>query len=189
MYPHRCLLKLIFEMPEAEAFCLLVRLMKGYQLRQLFCPEMPGLHLHLHQYDRLVEDHLPAVHVHLARQGLRSHMYATQWFLTFFAYKFPMSLVLRIFDIVIAEGLEAILRFGVAGMKKNAEAILELEFEKCLDFLQNGLFDVYKVFDSLKLSRINGRCQAVAQCRRRFWVGLNLDIVPTISLLTHTPLS
>ena len=72
-------------------------------------------------------------------------MYASQWFLTLFAYKFPMSMVVRIVDIVVAEGLEAILRFGVALMKKNAETVLELEFEKCLDFLQTGLFDVYKV--------------------------------------------
>jgi ecotropic viral integration site 5 protein len=132
-------------MPEAEAFCLLVRLMKGYRLRQLFLPEMPGSHLHLYQYDRLIEEHLPAVHVHLARQGVRSNMYASQWFLTLFAYKFPMNLVVRILDIVIAEGLESILRFGVAVMKKNAETLLELEFEKCLDFLQTGLFDIYKV--------------------------------------------
>jgi hypothetical protein len=132
-------------MPEPEAFCLLVRLMKGYFLRQLFLPEMPGLHLHLYQYDRLIEEHLPAVHVHLTRQGVRSNMYASQWFLTLFAYKFPMSMVLRIVDVVVAEGLEAILRFGVAVMKKNAETILELEFEKCLEFLQIGLFDVYKV--------------------------------------------
>jgi len=54
-------------------------------------------------------------------------------------------MVVRIFDVVIAEGLEAILRFGVALMKRNAETLLELEFEKCLDFLQTGIFDVYKV--------------------------------------------
>lgn len=133
-------------MPEEESFCLLVRLMKGYSVRQLFLPEMPGLHLRLYQYDRLIEEHLPAVHVHLARHGVRSHMYASQWFLTLFAYKFPLSMVVRIFDIVVAEGLEAILRFGVAVMKRNAETVLELEFEKCLEFLQTGLFDVYKVF-------------------------------------------
>jgi len=148
-------------MPEPEAFCLLVRLMKGYHLRQLFLPEMPGLHLHLYQYDRLIEEHLPAVHVHLARQGVRSHMYASQWFLTFFAYKFPMPMVLRIVDVVVAEGLEAILRFGVAVMKKNAETILELEFEKCLEFLQAGLFDVYKVWTQSDYSNFakmtNGR--------------------------------
>jgi len=119
--------------------------MKGYSVRQLFLPEMPGLHLRLYQYDRLVEEHLPAVHVHLARHGIRSHMYASQWFLTLFAYKFPLSMVVRIFDIVVAEGLEAILRFGVAVMKRNAETVLELEFEKCVEFLQTGLFDVYKV--------------------------------------------
>lgn len=128
--------------------------MKGYQLRQLFLPEMPGLHLHLYQYDRLIEEHLPAVHVHLSRQGVRSHMYASQWFLTLFAYKFPMSMVVRIVDIVVAEGLEAILRFGVALMKRNAETVLELEFEKCLDFLQTGLFDVYKVGNIAQMALI-----------------------------------
>ena len=146
-------------MPEAEAFCLLVRLMKGYHLRQLFLPEMPGLHLHLYQYDRLIEEHLPAVHVHLARQGIRSHMYASQWFLTLFAYKFPMSIVVRILDIVIAEGLEAVLRFGVAVMKRNAETVLEMEFEKCLDFLQTGLFDVYKVISSMVFLLLTAGCQ------------------------------
>ena len=55
-------------------------------------------------------------------------------------------MVLRIVDVVVAEGLEAILRFGVAVIKKNAETILELEFEKCLEFLQTGIFDVYKVW-------------------------------------------
>ena len=76
----------------------------------------------------------------LAREVLLSKRY-----LTFFAYKFPLSIVVRIVDIVVAEGLAAILRFGVALMKRNAETVLELEFEKCLDFLQTGLFDVYKV--------------------------------------------
>ena len=60
-------------------------------------------------------------------------------------------MVMRIFDVVIAEGLEAILRFGVAVMKKNAETVLELEFEKCMEFLQTGLFDVYKVLRPLSL--------------------------------------
>src|SRR5271170_4740278 len=130
-------------MPEAEAFCLLVRLMKGYHLRKLFLPEMPGLLLHLYQYDRLIEEHLPAVHVHLSRQGVRSSMYASQWFLTLFAYKFPLQIVMRIYDIVIAEGIEAILRFGVALMKKNADLILSLEFDAVLTFLKEKIFDYY----------------------------------------------
>ncbi|KAJ8102595.1 rab-GTPase-TBC domain-containing protein [Lipomyces tetrasporus] len=134
---------LILNMNEEEAFCLLVDLMKIYTLRDLFLPDMPGLHIRLYQFDRIIEDTLPAVHVHLARQGVLSSMYASQWFLTFFAYKFPLPIVLRIFDIVVAEGLEAILRFGVALLRRNADAVVNLEFDALVYFLKNGLFDVY----------------------------------------------
>ncbi|KAK9341660.1 rab-GTPase-TBC domain-containing protein [Lipomyces starkeyi] len=134
---------LILNMKEEEAFCLLVDLMKIYTLRDLFLPDMPGLHVKLYQFDRIIEDTLPAVHVHLARQGVLSSMYASQWFLTFFAYKFPLPIVLRIFDIVVAEGLEAILRFGVALLRRNVDAIVNLEFDALVNFLKNGLFDVY----------------------------------------------
>lgn len=49
-------------MPEEEAFCLLVRLMNKYGLRDLFISGMPGLHLHLYQFERLLEDFEPALH-------------------------------------------------------------------------------------------------------------------------------
>lgn len=134
---------LLLCMKEEEAFCLLVVLMKTYSLRDLYLPEMPGLHIKLYQFDRILEDTVAPVYVHLARQGVLSSMYASQWFLTFFAYKFPLPIVLRIFDIVVAEGLEAILRFGVALMRRNAETILQLEFDALLGFLKDRLFDVY----------------------------------------------
>ncbi|KAK9474311.1 rab-GTPase-TBC domain-containing protein [Dipodascopsis tothii] len=134
---------LLLCMREEEAFGLLVALMRSYALRDLYLPEMPGLHIKLYQFDRILEDTLPSVYVHLARQGVLSSMYASQWFLTFFAYKFPLPMVLRIFDIVVAEGLEAILRFGIALMRRNADAIMQLDFDALLHFLKDRLFDVY----------------------------------------------
>lgn len=56
--------------------------MQDYDLRSFFAPDMDGLTLRLYQYDRLVEDNLPSVAIHLQRQGVQSHMYATQWFMT-----------------------------------------------------------------------------------------------------------
>lgn len=62
---------------EAEAFGLFVRLMKGYGLRKMYLPEMPGLMLMLYQFDRLLEENSPQLYNHLTRQGVRSSMYAT----------------------------------------------------------------------------------------------------------------
>lgn len=132
-------------MPEEEAFTLFVRLMSHYHLRDLFVAEMPGLHLHLYQFSRLLEDFEPAVYCHLNRRGVQPQLYATQWFLTLFAYRFPLQLVLRIYDLIIAEGLEgAILKFGIVLMQKNAVKLLEMrDMAELTTFLKERLFDVY----------------------------------------------
>lgn len=132
-------------MDEAEAFGLLVKLMNKYGLRDMFVQDMPGLHLHLFQFERLLEDLEPALYCHLRRRGLTPQLYATQWFLTLFAYRFPLQLVLRIYDLIFEEGLEStILRFGVAIMRRNSEALLGMKDMTSLSqFVKEKLFDVY----------------------------------------------
>ncbi|KAL8708511.1 MAG: hypothetical protein Q9225_007588 [Loekoesia sp. 1 TL-2023] len=136
---------LLFNMPEEEAFCLLVRLMNHYQLRDMFIQDMPGLHLHLYQFERLLEDFEPALYCHLHRRGVHPQLYATQWFLTLFAYRFPLQLVLRVYDLVLSEGLEgAILKFGIVLMQKNAQTLLGMnDMASLTTFLKEKLFDVY----------------------------------------------
>lgn len=132
-------------MPEEEAFCLLVRMMNQYHLREMFVQDMPGLHLHLYQFERLLEDFEPALYCHLRRKQVDPQLYATQWFLTLFAYRLPLQLVLRIYDLILSEGLEgAILKFGIVLMQKNAETLLGMNDMLTLTtFLKDKLFDVY----------------------------------------------
>ncbi|KAE8848406.1 hypothetical protein PTNB85_02249 [Pyrenophora teres f. teres] len=136
---------LLFNMPEEEAFSLFVTLMNKYRLRDLFVADMAGLHLHLYQFERLLEDFEPALYCHLRRREVKPQLYATQWFLTLFAYRFPLQLVLRIYDLILSEGLEsAILKFGIVLMQKNAEALLGMKDMSTLTtFLKERLFDVY----------------------------------------------
>ncbi|KAH6900080.1 rab-GTPase-TBC domain-containing protein [Thelonectria olida] len=138
------IMPLLFNMPEQEAFCLLVRLMNHYKLRDLFIQDMPGLHMHLYQFERLLEDFEPALYCHLHRKGISPHLYATQWFLTLFAYRFPLQLVLRIYDLIFSEGLSAILRFGLVLMQKNAATLLKLsDMQQLTTYLRDKVFDVY----------------------------------------------
>ncbi|KAI0900515.1 RabGAP/TBC [Annulohypoxylon nitens] len=138
------IMPLLFNMPEEEAFCLLVRLMNQYKLRDLFIQDMPGLHMHLYQFERLLEDLEPALYCHLHRRGISPHLYATQWFLTLFAYRFPLQLVLRIYDLIFSEGLSAILKFGIVLMQKNSAALLGMsDMGQLTTFLRDKLFDAY----------------------------------------------
>jgi hypothetical protein len=139
------IMPILFTMPEEEAFCLVVRLMNKYQLRDLFIQDMPGLHLHLYQFERLLEDLEPALYCHLNRRQVTPKLYATQWFLTMFAYRFPLQLVMRVFDLVLSEGLEgAILKFGMAVIQRNVSQLLAMNDMMALtNFLKEKLFDVY----------------------------------------------
>lgn len=61
------------------------------------------------------------------------------------SYRFPLELVSAVFDLVFAEGVEAIFRFAIALIKRNEDVLIKLEFEDLIEFLKNGLFEVYAV--------------------------------------------
>ncbi|KAI9251926.1 rab-GTPase-TBC domain-containing protein [Phascolomyces articulosus] len=134
---------LLLNMPEEEAFCVLVQLMNQYNLRGHFTPQLDLLHQRLYQFDGVLQDHLPHVHRHFETQGIRSSMYASQWFMTLFAYKFPLDFVFRIFDILLAEGIEALYSFGLALIQKNQPTILSLEFDNLVNYLKNDMLEIY----------------------------------------------
>ncbi|KAF1807360.1 rab-GTPase-TBC domain-containing protein [Mucor lusitanicus] len=135
---------LLLHMPDEAAFCVLLKLMGHYGLRGHFTPQMEKLHEHMYQFDQLLLQHLPQVHRHLDAQGVVPTMYASQWFMTLFAYRCPLELVYRVFDLLFVEGSNIILNFALALMKKNQQVILSLEFESLLEFFSGSIFDAYK---------------------------------------------
>ncbi|KAH8549276.1 rab-GTPase-TBC domain-containing protein [Umbelopsis sp. PMI_123] len=128
---------LLMNMPEKQAFCVFVRLMETYDIRTMFTLNMEGLHLRLHQLQTLLSQTCPKIATHLSEHAIHPAMYASQWYLTLFAYCFPISLVLRIYDVVFAEGaVETIMRIAIALLRKNEEKILALhDFEQLMDLL------------------------------------------------------
>lgn len=128
-------------MPEQQAFCVFVRLMETYEMRTMFTLNMEGLQLRLYQFSSLLSQMLPELSDHLAYHGVHPPMYASQWFLTLFAYAFPIPLVLRIYDVVFAEGAaETIMRVAIAILQRSEQAIMQLtEFEDILDHVTTKL--------------------------------------------------
>ncbi|KAH7054042.1 rab-GTPase-TBC domain-containing protein, partial [Linnemannia elongata] len=133
-------------MDEKEAFCVFVRLMETYDMRTMFTLNMEGLQLRLYQFSALLSEHLPMLHAHLSFHSIQAAMYASQWFLSLFAYTYPLPLVLRVYDVVFTEGApETIMRVAVAFLKKNEEKLMQLqEFEDLLEVLSSKLYDVYE---------------------------------------------
>ncbi|KAJ1953738.1 hypothetical protein IWQ62_005921, partial [Dispira parvispora] len=133
---------LLLNMPECEAFCVLVRLMETYDMRTMFTENMSGLHLRLYQFETLFKEALPELTQHFDRHNVSVTSYASSWFLSLFAYIFPLNLVFRIMDLVFTEGApETIIRVGLALLSRQQEALLACdEFEVIMTQLTDHLY-------------------------------------------------
>ncbi|XP_055519909.1 EVI5-like protein isoform X3 [Leucoraja erinacea] len=120
---------LLMQMPEEEAFCVFVRLMQEYRLRELFKPSMAELGLCIYQFEYLIQDQLPELNVHFRSQSFHTSMYASSWFLTIFLTTFSLPLATRIFDIFMYEGLEVVFRIGMAILQFNQVELMQLDME------------------------------------------------------------
>ncbi|KAL2858479.1 rab-GTPase-TBC domain-containing protein [Aspergillus pseudoustus] len=140
---------LLMHMSDAEAFCVLVRLMDHYDLRTCYLPDLSGLHLRIYQFQNLLSRLRPALFEHLETLGVEP-VYVSQWFLSFFAVSCPLPMLLRIFDVIFLEGAcETLMRVALSLMQRNEKRILACsEFEDVMQLLlSRSLWDTY-AFDA-----------------------------------------
>ncbi|KAK2795135.1 hypothetical protein FQN51_000554 [Onygenales sp. PD_10] len=136
---------LLMHMTDSEAFCVLVRLMDHYDLRSCFLPTLAGLHLRIYQFQTLLSRHEPELHARLEVLKIEP-VYVSQWFLSFFAVTCPLSILLRIYDVLLLEGAcETLMRVALALMKRNKAKILACdEFEDVMQLLlSRSIWDIY----------------------------------------------
>jgi Rab-GTPase-TBC domain len=119
--------------------------MEHYDLRSCYLPDLSGLHLRIYQFQHLLAQHLPDVSNHLDALKVEP-LYVSQWFLSFFAVTCPLPMLLRIYDVILAEGAtETLMRVALSLMKRNQKRIISCnEFEDVMQLLlSRGLWDTY----------------------------------------------
>ncbi|XP_074423064.1 EVI5-like protein isoform X4 [Larus michahellis] len=127
---------LLMQMPEEEAFCVFVRLMQEYRLRELFKPSMAELGLCIYQFEYMLQEQLPELNIHFRSQSFLTSMYASSWFLTLFLTTFPLPVATRVFDIFMYEGLEIVFRVGMALLQFNQAELVQLDMEGMSQYFQ-----------------------------------------------------
>jgi hypothetical protein len=59
--------------------------------------------------------------------------------------RFPLEIVYRIYDNILASGVEAIFAFSLVLLYKNEQTLLGLKFDEILVFINTRIFEVYEV--------------------------------------------
>ncbi|XP_062960534.1 rab GTPase-activating protein 1-like isoform X3 [Cynocephalus volans] len=141
---------LLLHMPEEQAFCVLVKIMYNYGLRDLYKNNFEDLHCKFYQLERLMQEQLPDLHSHFCDLNLEAHMYASQWFLTLFTAKFPLCMVFHIIDLLLCEGLNIIFHVALALLKTSKEDLLQADFEGALKFFRVQLPKRYRAEENAR---------------------------------------
>ena len=119
-------------MPEEDAFCVLVKIMRDYRMHEMFKPSMAELGLCMYQLEVLVNDHTPELFAHFQSQSIHTNLYASSWFLTIFTTAVPMMLACRIMDCFLADGPEVIFRLALALLIMGKDRLLVEDMEGVL---------------------------------------------------------
>ncbi|XP_073966112.1 GTPase activating protein and centrosome-associated isoform X3 [Choristoneura fumiferana] len=155
---------LLLHMPEEQAFCLLVRLMYGYGLRELYKDGFEALYMRLHQLDRLMEEQLTDLRAHFQELGVEPHMFASQWFLTVFTARFPLPLVYHILDVFLLQGMDTLFQVALSLLSRSRKDLLQHDFEGVLKYFRVTLpkkcraeeapLQIVKLACSIKVKRL-----------------------------------
>lgn len=141
---------LLLHMPEEQAFCVFVRIMKHYGLRDLFRNNFDELYLKFYQLEHLLEDHMPDLHQHFQRIGIEPFTYASQWFLTVFTAKFPLNAVFHIMDIFLLDGMNTIFQIALALLGSSKQRLLALDFEGVLKYFRVQMPKRYRIQENVE---------------------------------------
>nr|CAI5863063.1 unnamed protein product [Callosobruchus analis] len=147
---------------ESDALKLMIYLIEGVLPDSYFADSLRGLSVDMAVFRELLRSRLPSLSKHLdrlqtaAKDGGRcyepplTNVFTMQWFLTLFCNCLPHTTVLRVWDLILLEGNEILLRTALAIWQVLAEKIMTVrsadEFYCVMgvltrEILESGLID------------------------------------------------
>ncbi|GMH51934.1 hypothetical protein TrRE_jg7874 [Triparma retinervis] len=125
---------------EFETYVLFARLMHHRRLADMYSPGLRTLRGMVAEFDGLIGLHLKVLKEHFEREELNTQTFSLGWFQTLFLTvpNIPFSTVSRIWDVYITADSSSILhQCGLAILAGSQALLLNMDFEECMEFLQN----------------------------------------------------
>uniref|UniRef100_A0A6P4E2S6 Titin n=1 Tax=Drosophila rhopaloa TaxID=1041015 RepID=A0A6P4E2S6_DRORH len=125
----------VMDKEEEESMKVMIYLVEGVLPTGYFCGSMGGLQADMGVFRELMQTRLPRLAKHLQRlQGPvenafeppLTNVFTMQWFLTMFCTCLPMSCVLRVWDLVLIEGSDVLLRTALVLWSLLEERVLSV---------------------------------------------------------------
>jgi len=127
---------LLLSVSAETAFWVWIAMLRNFHLLLLYAPGVPHLPLRLHQFNAVVQKHLPELYSHLERSGYMARMFAHQWVMTLFAYYLDPALLAPTYDLFFLRGWKVVFRLGVTLLRALAPDLQKLDVEGISGLMQ-----------------------------------------------------
>lgn len=133
---------LLMYMSEEDSFYMLISILDKYEFSGLYLPGLPLLNTHLDKLKRIFKKRIPNLYNHFRNENVDETMYASQWFMTIFAYSFNLDAVARIWDLFFLEGINLIFKISIAILKILRNSLFNQSFENILHTLKTAPYTI-----------------------------------------------
>lgn len=145
---------------EEEAFHLFSAFLSKTNYYSLLKNDFDGMKKYFYVFERLVFIYLPELCLILRKNNVQPSYYLAPWFITLYTNSYSTisdasnpKILIRIFDLFVLNGWNAILNLGLCLLKHFEEDIMKMKFEEMLTFLINDIVTKYDFFQSNNYQR------------------------------------
>lgn len=74
---------------------------------------------------------------HFEDEGIQPNLYLYEWFMSIFSKSLNLNLILRVWDMIIFEGIHTLYKTAIAILQLLEEELLESDFDEIMQILRN----------------------------------------------------
>ena len=125
-------LLIISEFNETDTFYMMQALFSDtfsdtLGIRGFYSENFPLLKAYMYIFEHYFGKKMPELKSHFAKLDMPNEVWVSKWFQTLFTICLPMKYAIRVWDFILAYGLEFIISFTIALLKNHESDLLKLE--------------------------------------------------------------
>ena len=122
-------------MDPPEAFVCLANLLSQHHFPEFLLIDMDGINRHAAAFDAHLAQHLPQLARHLKKVQVDTRLYILEWWMTVFGTVLPVEASGVAWDLVLLDGVAALVRLTLGLLHVLQDQLLDHSFEHCLTCL------------------------------------------------------
>ena len=145
---------------EEDSFQIFSSLLQKTNYGSIFENDFEEMKKYFYVFDRLISIYLPEVNSILRKNNVTANYYISPWLITLFTNAYSSitesqnpKILIRIIDLFILEGWNAILNIGLCLLKHFEGDIVKMKFEELLYFMINDIIIKYDFFQTNNYER------------------------------------